>query len=351
MPVFSATDAISPAIYRTRQFLFAPPFRWSTFLKLCLVAAVTEGLGSNFQSPTNRTHTATTPKLGVPAVIGNPLAHMTPQIIAAIIAGIILVMVIAVIAVYLVTRLRFAYFHCLVHNIRELKPGWFLYRSQALRFFLMNIAVGIGFVVVVGIIAIPFAAGFWRVYQQAHAGGQPNWGLIATLVLPLIPIVLAIAIAAILVDIGLRDWMLPHYALEDATVGQAFHAVWARIKQEKMQFFFYSVLRVIAPLVASIALFIVLLIPSLISLGAVGAAEWGIHSAIADSTGAASIAGILLQIFVGLLALAFALVVGISLGGPLSTGLREYALLFYAGRYQPLANLMFASPQPLSPGA
>jgi hypothetical protein len=50
----------------------------------------------------------------------------------------------------------------------------------------------------------------------------------------------------------------------------------------------------------------------------------------------------MLQAFVGLLAFAFAVVVGISLGGPLSTGIREYALLFYSGRYQPLANVMFA---------
>src|SRR5690348_18378991 len=42
----SAADAISPAIQRTRTFLFRP-FRFGTYLKLCLVALLTEGLGGN----------------------------------------------------------------------------------------------------------------------------------------------------------------------------------------------------------------------------------------------------------------------------------------------------------------
>jgi hypothetical protein len=349
MPIFSAADAISPAVYRTRQFLFAPPFRWSTFLKLCLVAAITEGVGTNLRSSLDKSHTATTTTTGHPGVIGNPFSHLSPEIITALVAGFIAVMVIGLLLAYLVTRLRFAYFHCLVHNTRELKPGWYLYRDQAFRFFLMNLAVGVGFLVVLALVAIPFAAGFWRVYQQVQAEGHPDWGLVISLILPLIPIAITIAVAALLVDIGLRDWMLPHYALENATAGQAWHAVWSRIRQEKMQFFFYAILRVIGPIAASIALFLLLIIPSLISLGAVGAAEWGIHSAFAGSSGASSVAGIMLEGFVGLLAFAFAVVVGISLGGPLSTGIREYALLFYAGRYQALASLMFAPVQTPSP--
>jgi len=29
----------------------------------------------------------------------------------------------------------FAYFHCLIHNTKEIRPGWRLYRTQATRFF------------------------------------------------------------------------------------------------------------------------------------------------------------------------------------------------------------------------
>jgi hypothetical protein len=343
MPILSAADAISPAIYRTRQFLFAPPFRWGTFLKLCLVAAITEGLGSNLRSSGSKGHRESNFPSGTTSFL-----HLSPSAVAACIAAIALAIVITLFIVYLVTRLRFAYFHCLTHNVREIRPGWELYRPQAKRFFLMNIGVGACFLLVIALLALPFVAGFWRFFQGLHNEGGPNWGLFISLILPLIPLVILLVVVGLLVDIVLRDWMLPHYALEDATASEAWHEVWMRIRNEKKQFFVYSVLRVISPIVAAIALAILFFIPALVSVGAVGAAEYAIHSAFATSTGSANAAGIALEVFIGLLAFAFAVLVGISFGGPLSTGLREYALLFYGSRYQPLENVMF--PQ-TSPGA
>ncbi len=51
--------------------------------------------------------------------------------------------------------------------------------------------------------------------------------------------------------------------------------------------------------------------------------------------------GVILQVFIGVLAVGFGLVIGISIGGPLSTGIREYALVFYGSRYQKLGSVMF----------
>jgi hypothetical protein len=41
--------------------------------------------------------------------------------------------------------------------------------------------------------------------------------------------------------------------------------------------------------------------------------------------------------------------VGVCLGGPLSTGLREYALIFYGGRYQALGNILYPPPAAIAP--
>ena len=49
----------------------------------------------------------------------------------------------------------------------------------------------------------------------------------------------------------------------------------------------------------------------------------------------------MLQVFFGLIAFGFSLLASICLGGPLSTGAREYALLFYGGRYQVLGDLLY----------
>ncbi len=345
MRAISAADAISPAVQRTKEFLFRP-FTWGTFLKLGLVALITEGLGSNLRSST---HGGGAPSSSHGPMIHSPL-DLPPGWIAAIAAIALTAIVVAVVLFYLVTRLRFAFFHCLVHNTKEIRPGWRLYSSQAMRFFWLNLAVGLCYLLLVGLIAIPFAAGFWRLFHETPPGGSPNIVMMLSLILPALPIILLLAVTAVALDIILRDWMLPHIALEDATAGEAWGSVWARIKAEKRQFFVYALLRVILPTIASIAAFMVLLIPGLVLAAAVAAVELGIHSGFANSTGAATVAGVLLQVFFGLVALGFALLASICLGGPLSTGLREYALLFYGGRYQVLGNLLYP-PSPVVPQA
>ncbi|MGA8089958.1 MAG: hypothetical protein WCA10_21990 [Terracidiphilus sp.] len=332
----SAADAISPAIERTKALLFRP-FKWGTFLKLGLVALITEGLGSNLRSSSRGGNG--------PSSGGGPMIHslsdIPPLWIVGGVAALLLVFVIAAAIYYLITRLRFAFFHCLVTNTKKIRPGWGLYKEQASRFFWLNIAVGFCFLLLMGLIAIPFVAGFWRVIHDMPQGGHPDFGMLLGLILPLLPIIFLLVLAGIALDIILRDWMLPHYALEDASAGEAWSSVWARIKAEKGQFFAYALLRLILPTIAGIAIFMILLIPGLVLAGAVAGLELGIHSAFANSTGSASVAGIMLQVFFGLVAFGFFLLASICLGGPLSTGTREYALLFYGGRYQVLGDLLY----------
>ncbi|MGO9936385.1 MAG: hypothetical protein ACLPH3_01820 [Terracidiphilus sp.] len=334
MPAISAVDAVSLAVRRTRDFLFRP-FSWGTYLKLGLVAIVTEGIGSNFHSSTHNNH---------PSAHG-PMIHspmdIPPAWIAAIVGAVLVAIVVSIVVFYLVTRLRFAFFHCLVHKTKEIGPGWRLYGAQAMRFFWLNVVVGICFLLLTVLVALPFVAGFWRLFHESQQGAHLNIGLLLSLVLPLIPIILLLALAGIVTDLILRDWMLPHFALEDATSGEAWGSVWPRIMAEKKEFFVYTLLRVVLPTIATIALFMLLIIPGLAVAGIFAAIEWGVHSAFADATGGSAIAGVLLQVFFGVLGFAFALFAGICLGGPVSTGVREYALLFYGGRYQVLGDILF----------
>jgi hypothetical protein len=341
MRPISAADSVSLAIQRTREFLFRP-FRWGTYLKLGLVAIITEGIGSNSGSSK---HGGPSPGHG--PIINSPF-DIPPVWIAAIVAAVALVILISLVVFYLITRLRFAFFHCLIHNSSEIRPGWRLYREQAKRFFWLNLGVGFCYLLLLGLIALPFVAGFIRLFHETPPGGPPDWGLLLSLVLPLIPVIILLVLVGIALDVILRDWMLPHYALEDATAGEAWAEVWDRITAEKRQFAVYALLRVILPVIAMIGLFIVLLIPGLMVAGSVAAIVYAIHSAFADATGASALIGILLQAFFGVVAFGYALLAGICLGGPLSTGLREYALIFYGGRYQALGDLLYPPPPPSS---
>lgn len=333
MLAISAADAVSPAIQRTRNFLFRP-FQWGTYLKLGLVAMITEGFGSNFQSSSHNDHSS-----GHGPMINSPFDIPAVEI-AAIVAATVGAFLLALVIFYLITRLRFAFFHCVVHNTKEIRPGWRIYREPATRFFWLNVAVGFCFLVLVALLSLPFIGGFWRLFHESQQGGHFDVGLLLVLVLPLIPIIFLLALAAILGDIVLRDWMLPHYALENATAGEAWTRVWSSIMAEKRQFIVYALLRLVLPAIAMVALFMVLAIPGLILAGAAAAFGYGLHSAFAGATGASAIVGILVQVFFGVIGFGFMLLAGICLGAPVSTGVREYALLFYGGRYQALADAL-----------
>ena len=336
MRAFSAADSVSLAFQRTREFLFTQ-FRWGTFLKLGLVAILTEGFGSNFQSSNRGSHPS-----GNGPMIHAPF-NLTPERIAMGVAAILLVIFVSMVVFYLITRLRFAYFHCLIHNTREIRPGWEIYRAPATSFFWMNVVVGLCFLLLVTLVALPFVGGLWRLFHDVPPGGHPDVVLLLSLLLPLLPLIILLVLAGILADVILRDWMLPHFALDNATAGQAWSWVWARIKAEKKQFFVYALLRVVLPTVAMAVVFMLLLIPGLALAGALGAIEYGVHSAFADATGGGAVAGTMLQVFFALVAFILLLLGGICLGGPISTGIREYALLFYGGRYQALGDILYPS--------
>jgi MFS family permease len=327
----TAAEAILPALQRTRRFLFQP-FRFGTYLKLCLVALLTEGLGGNNHFSNVTSHHA-------PHHAGEfqPPFHFDPHWIPALIAIALVMLAFGLLVAYLITRLRFAYFYSLIHNIREIRPGWHLYRSQAVRFFWLNIVVGFCFLLAVAILALPFISVFLRIWHETQAGAQPGIGEILALVLPIIPILLLLVIAGFVTDMILRDFMLPHFALEDATSAQAWASVWARIRTQKGPFFVYTLLRIVLPIIGAIVLFAILIVPAIAFVAGVAIIEVGLHSAFGGDAIAA-------QILVGIVSFAIAALVGICFGGPLSTATREFALIFYGGRYQPLGDILFPPP-------
>jgi hypothetical protein len=88
-------------------------------------------------------------------------------------------------------------------------------------------------------------------------------GLLLALILPLIPIILLLVLAGVLADLILRDWMLPHFALDNATAGEAWARCGRASRPRRDSFFVYALLRVILPSIAMIGLFMVLLLPGL----------------------------------------------------------------------------------------
>jgi hypothetical protein len=341
MHVFSAADAIAPAIGRTNRFLFQP-FRLGTFLKLSLVAVITEGGSLNLNSSHNQHATpGTMPPMNFPgAWLG--LALLAIAIAVPLMIGIF----------YLITRLRFAYFHCLVYQVKQIAPGWKLYREQAMRFFLLNIGVGLAFLAVLVLCALPFVSGFMKLFRDMHNGAHFDWGGFLGLFLPLLLLLVVLGVLGWATDVILRDLMMPHMALENATVGDAWGSVSARIGAEPGAFFLYGLLRLVLPIVAFIAIAIVMIIPLIVIAVGIGAVAAGLNALMTDATGFTKVLLVIIETGDILLGVGIGLFVGLFVGGPVATAIRSYALVFYGSRYQVLGDLLYPpAPPQFAPGA
>jgi hypothetical protein len=341
MHVFSAADAIAPAITRTNRFLFHP-FRLGTFLKLSLVAVITEGMTGNL----NSSHYNPGTHGGTPGAI--PPMNFPGGWLGLALLVIAITVPIMLLIFYLITRLRFAYFHCLVYQVKQIAPAWRLYREQAMRFFILNIGVGFAFLAVLVLCALPFVSGFIKFFHDMHQGSQFDFGGFFSLFLPLLLVVVALGLLGWASDVILRDLMLPHMALENATVGEAWGSVSARIGAEPGAFALYGFLRLVLPIVAMFAVFFVLAIPVLVIAVVMGGSVAGLTALVVNTTGFAKVLLITLESIVVLLGVGVGVFLGLFVGGPVATGVRMYTLVFYGSRYQLLGDLLYPSapPQP-----
>ena len=273
---------------------------------------------------------------------------LSNELIALIMLAVLVCMAIGIAIFYFVNRLRSAFLHCVSQQTKEIQPAWRLYRPQAWRFFKMNLLVGITFFCVFVLVALPFCFGFYRIYASSTLDGQFDFASIFLLALPFIGIVALLCLAAIVVDVVLRDFILPHMALEDVSFRRAWASVKARIEAEKGSFALYLCLRLILPALAVIVLFMAAAIPLLMVFGMLALSEAGLDALREGAAGSAAIIYIFFEILLGVLVASLCLFVAVCLGGPIATWTRNYALLFYGSRYPALGDIL-SPPPPEAP--
>src|SRR5271155_243743 len=198
MITLSAAQAISPAIERTKQFLFRP-FRLGTFLKLALVAFLTEGgmTTCNFSSrlPTgnNRVPDAPHPNF--------QLWHMhwpaIPIVIAVTAVILLIVIPIVLLIAYLLIRLRFSYFDCVLRQQHRIAPAWSLYHRQAMRYLGLSLCINVFFWAYLAVAGIAIYTHFKPLFEALGSDNKPGFAVF----LPVIGIVILLAMVLALISL------------------------------------------------------------------------------------------------------------------------------------------------------
>lgn len=344
MRPLSASEAVWPAMQRTHRNLFQT-FKSSTFLKLASVAVLTEGVAISFKFTLNDPSPGDSESMNLSSI-----AHVPGFAFFAVLAA-LAVIVLGLLLFYAITRLRFAFFHCLVHQTAGIRAGLTLYRAQAERFCVANILVWLAFLVLAVVVLLGFAFVGFAVLQVRTPDGKLDPGVFFILFVPALGFAALVFLAALIAEVVLHDFILPHVALENLSFRESWAVVRARILADKETFFSYFILRLLLPLIAGAILAGVAATTLFIVFSVLGMSATGFNSMLEDATGFGAYIRIAINLFFVGLGISIGAVVAVSLGGPVATWIRNYALLFYGGHYSALGNLLDSPVQPRPDGA
>ena len=353
MPV-SAVDCVQPALQHVREQLFTR-FRWGQWSRLALVGILAAelhvgGCNFNFNFPVNQPRrsgqgfllSSSLPS-GWPPFNPAHISEHIGQFIGLIVVGIFVAVVLAFVFLYINSVFRFILFDSVLRRQCSIGEGWQKWRRAGGRFFLWQIvfllSTLLSLAVLVGLpLALAVAAG-WTTDLRHHIGR-----LIVGVIL-LLGVVVVFALAAAVVQVLAKDFLVPLMALENLDFADGWHRLLGMIGREKGRYAVYLLLKLVLAIAAGILFTIIAIVPVLfVVVPGVIAVIAGRAVGMGWNVTTISLAIIFGSVLFVLLIYLVALVCV-----PATVFFPAYAMYFLAARYGTLDALLHPAPAPASP--
>jgi hypothetical protein len=351
MKTLSPADALGPAFRRAREVM-AAPFRLGFFLKIALVAALTQ--------PSFYSVIVSYPLQGVQVAGGAAMRHpgrlnfgqagpastmfAGPGAAAgfAIFAIMLLIgLLVWVAATYFFCRMRFTLFDLVVYRRGKVREAWAKYGRQTWRYFGVVLLASFVFLILIAAAIGPFFIHMLKTMKGLGAQG-PNanpWPIMAEL-FPLIGIGILIGLAWIVVDAVLQDFVLPPMALEDASIEGAFGRFFAMLRDDFGSVLVYLLLRFVVALgISWVLLMVVFVVLMIVGLGALGVG-FGLYHAMWNGGVGMQVVFVAAVAAMALALLAIYLLAMIAVYGTAAVFKESYAAYFFGSRYPELGNAL-----------
>ena len=354
MPV-SAVDCVQPALQHAREQLFTR-FRFGQWSRLALVGILAAELhvgGCNFgnfggnwprirHKNQNEFLQSRVPNWLLPLNHAHISEHIA-QFIGLIVVGIFAAIVLGFVFLYISSVFRFILFDSVLRRECSIGEGWGKWRRAGGRFFLwqivFQIAAWLFLLVLVGVpVALALAAG-WATDLRQHIGR-----LIVGVIL-LVGLCGVFVLAAAVVQVLAKDFLVPIMALEDLDFADGWHRLLAMIRPEKGRYAVYLLLKLVLSIAAAIVFGIIALIPALFIFVPAAAVVFAGHVAGMGW----SVTTISLAIIFGTLLLLLLIYLIALVSVPATVFFPAYALHFLAARYPNLDALLHPAPAPPAP--
>jgi len=357
MTPLSPLDALGPAFRRTREVL-AAPFRLGFFLKIALIAALTQPsfYSASVSYPLQGANFATLQSMGHKSGFSAgdhflPGPGLAAFGLVALIAVAMIMLAIWVLFSYLYCRLRFTLFDLVVYKRGRVGQAWSAYGRQSWRYFGLVILVSLAFMALAVIVIGPAMLNLIRAFKPLVAASRASSGPAANpfpvfgAMLPLVAAILALGLLWAVVDSLMQDFLLPPMAIDDAPLESAFGRFFRLLKTDFGPVVVYVLLRFAVGIgltwILMLLVFVVLLLAGLAIFG-VGVLLY--HLLWASLVG--KVVCVALGILAALVAIVVYLVAIISVYGISAVFKQSYAVYFLGGRY-PELGARLEPPPPL----
>jgi hypothetical protein len=339
----SAIDAISPAFQHTKQQLFQP-FRAGQWARLALVGLLA---GELTTGSCNSFNTHVQPPRHPQQLVASPFPNIDPRLVVLLVAFLLaLGFVFWLLLLYINSVMRFILFDSVIERNCRIREGWNRRQGPGLRYFvwqiLFGLAMGVGFVILIGIpVALAFAAG-WLTNPKEHLPPLILFGMVLFLV------ILAFGVLAAVVHVFTKDFVIPQMAIENLSAFQAWARLLPMLDSEKGPYFGYVLMKIVMALGVGIVVGIittVVILVTLIPIGGLGALFVFAGKAAGFSW---NLYTITLTVVVGCILLAAILYVVSVISVPAMVFFPAYSIYFFASRYPALDALIYPS-APLPP--
>ena len=349
MKLLSPVDALGPAFRRTREVM-AVPFRLGFFLKIALVAALTQPgfysmifsypiQGAQFAAGSAMKHGHNA--LPASEFSGGAGAMAGGIFLASLAISLLIGVVVWVLVTYLFCRLRFTLFDLVVYRRGRVREAWSKYGSQTWRYFGVVLLVSFVFLIAAAATIGPLIIHMLGAFKTiAAAGANPNpnpWPLLEQM-LPIIGVGFLLGLVWVVVDAVLQDFVLPPMAVENAPIEGAFGRFFALLREDFGSVLLYLLLRFMIALGISWVLMIVVFV-ALVFLGIGGlAVGFGLYHAMWQGGIGARVAFVAMAAAMALILMAVYLLAVIAVYGIAAVFKQSFAAYFFGSRYLELGN-------------
>jgi len=353
-PSLSPTDAVSPAIHRASAMLFKP-FRWRFYWRMAVVAFLTGELGGggNFNVPSNFPTDHGKHRGGSSEFLSAIPWHLpaglslTQWIIIGAVAAFALFAVM-LIFLYIASIFRFILFNSVLTGNCSIRENWSRRQREGRKLFQWSLIIMvITFTILIMVFGTPllfaWSAGFFTNPGQHIA-------VLVVLAMVLMLLFLAFLLVAGAVHIITRDIMVPMFAFEDISVGDAWERAKQMIAADKGGYGgFYGMcilLAIAVGIVFGIIGFIILLFV-LIPIVLIGIVIFGVIAATGWNPVAIAV-GIALAVVAAVVVIFISALIYV----PAVVFRQSYGMYFFGARYVPLSMYMYPpppAPPPMAP--